>query len=109
VSLYQAYIHEKTNKSIIETDSGFATYSFPDEKTVYIEDIYVIPSKRKSGLASELANQIAQIAKERGCTEMLGSVVPNTKNSTDSLLVLLAYGMTLNSSSNNFILFSKTI
>lgn len=109
MSLYAAYIAEKTNKSILETDIGFVTYGFPDPNTVYIEDIYIDKAHRKSKEASRLADQVADIAREKGCTKMLGSVIPSTKNSTDSIKVLIAYGMKLESSAVDFILFSKGI
>lgn len=109
VSLYSEYIGEQTKKSIIETEKGFVTYSFPDKTTVYIEDIYIKPEHRKTHEASNLANQVVSIAKERGCTRLLGSVVPSTNNSTKSLLVLTSYGMKLSSSTNDFIVFEKEI
>jgi len=106
---YARYLTEKTNKSIVETETGFAMYSFPDSTTVYIEDIYVLPELRKAGEAAEMADRIVEIAKSKGCTRLLGSVIPSTKNSTDSLRVLLAYGMRLDSSTADFILFTKDI
>lgn len=109
MSLYSDYISEKTNKSIIETEKGFVTYSFPDKTTVYIEDIYIKPAYRNSYEASLLANQVVDIAKERGCVKLVGSVVPSTKNSTASLSVLIGYGMKLSSSTNDFILFEKDL
>ena len=109
MSLYGDYIKERLNKHILETDRGFATYVFTDEKTVYIDDIYVCPEFRKSHEASILANKIISIAKDRGCNKLLGRVVPSTKNSTDSLKVLLAYDMKLAGSTSDFILFSKEI
>ncbi len=109
MSLYSKYVTERTNKQILETEYGFATYNFPDATTVYIEDIYVLPEHRKSGLAAAIANEIVVIAKEKGCTQILGSVVPTANNSTDSLKVLLAYGMKLRNCSNDFIVFQKDI
>lgn len=109
MSLYGQYIQERTDRQIIETDYGFATYAFTDDKTVYIEDIYIIPEHRSSGLASAIADEIAVIAKQKGCSRMMGSVVPSAKNSTDSVKVLIAYGMKLQSSSNNFIIFDKDL
>lgn len=109
MSLYSDYLTERTNKSVIETDSGFITYSFTDENTCYIEDIYIRPDFRKTREASKLADQVAEIAKSKGCTKLLGSVIPSTKNSTTSLKVLLGYDMKLLSSVNDFILFSKDI
>lgn len=109
MSHFADYLSEFSNKSVIETEYGFATYSFPDKETCYIEDIYVAPTSRKSKECYKMADQIVSIALERGCSKLLGSVVPAAKNSTISLKVLLGYGMTLDSSSNNFILFRKAI
>ena len=100
---------EKTDKTIIETEKGFITYSFTDKDTCYIQDIFILPDFRKSNEATKLANQVVDIAKAKGCKKLLGSVVPSSKNSTDSLKVLLAYGMTLDSCTNDFILFSKSL
>lgn len=107
--MYSNYIREKTTDQIIETDKGFATYRYVDEKTVYIIDIYVLPDFRKSAVASTIADSIVEEAKKKGCNKLLGSVVPSNKNSTDSMRVLLSYGMTLESSSNDFILFKREI
>lgn len=109
MSLYAEYLKERTKDEITEGDWGFITYRFTDEKTCYIVDIYVIPELRKQGVASDKAAIVMGLAKERGCTKLLGSVVPSTKGSTDSLKVLLAYGMRLDSCTNDFILFSKEI
>jgi GNAT superfamily N-acetyltransferase len=110
VSLYAKYLTERTNDRILETGHGFATYRIlPDQKAVYIVDIFVDADFRKAGTASQMADEIAKIAKKEGFTKMLGSVVPSTKGSTDSLRVLLAYGMRLQSSANDFIIFEKEI
>lgn len=110
MSLYANYLREKTNDEILETDKGFATYRYLDnDKTVYIVDIYVLPDFRNTHEASKMADSIIAEAKEKGCTKMIGSVVPSAKGSTASLKVLLAYGMTLDSSTNDFILFKKEL
>lgn len=106
--MYAEYLKEKTSDHIIETARGFATYRFVD-KAVYIVDIYTIPQYRKTNEASTIADIIVEVAKKKGCVELLGSVVPSNKGSTDSLNVLLAYGMKLKSSSDNFIVFHKEI
>lgn len=108
-SLYAKYLLEKTQDKILENEKGFATYRYVDEKTVYIVDLYVIPDFRNSNVASTMADTIVEEARKKGCTKLLGSVVPSAKNSTDSLRVLLAYGMCLESSSNDFLVFRKDI
>lgn len=108
-SLYAQYISERLGDHVLEVENGFATYRYISDKSVYIVDIYVKPSCRKSGLAAEMADEIVRMAKVRGCAELLGSVVPSTANSTTSMKVLLGYGMSLQNSSNDFIVFRKEI
>lgn len=108
VSLYAQYISEREGKHILEHAQGFATYMFM-EKGCYIEDIFVQKEYRKTGVAAHLADQIVEIAKEKGYTKLFGSVVPSANNSTESLEVLLAYGFRLDNTSNNFILMVKEI
>ena len=110
MSLYAKYLTERTNDRILEIGHGFATYRLlPEQKAAYIIDIFVDSDFRKAGSAAQMADEIAKIAKKEGCTKLLGSVVPSAKNSTISLKVLLAYGMTLQSSTNDFIIFEKEI
>lgn len=110
MSLYGDYLTERTQDQIIETDTGFATYRYMnDGKSVYIVDIYTVPKERKKGGASMLADFIATEARAKGCTEMLGTVMPSTKGSTSSLKVLLGYGMELQSAMSDLIVFRKDL
>ena len=109
MSMYSDYLKERTSDDILETDQGFATFRYLDDKTVYIVDVYVKPEFRKSGVVSDMADTIVRTAKISGCNKLIGSVVPSTKGSTVSLKVLLGYGMKLKSSQNDFILFEKDI
>lgn len=111
MSLYADYLREKTDDIIMEDEGrSFVTYRYlPDKTTVYIVDIYVSPDFRKTNVASTIADEVVRLAKINGCTKLLGSVVPSNKNSTQSLKVLLGYGMVLESSSNDFIVFRKEI
>lgn len=109
MSLYSEYLKEKTDDEILELEAGFATYRFLNEKQVYIVDIYVREYARKTRIASAMADSIVKIAKKRGCTELIGTVVPSMKNSTDSLKVLLGYGMSLKGIEGNMVLFGKDI
>lgn len=109
MSLYAKYVQEKTNKFVVETDYAFATYCYPRDGEVYIEDIYVIPECRMTDVASKMADRIVEEAKRKGCTKLLGSVVPSNKGSTASMKVLLAYGMRLQSCVNDFVIFEKEI
>ena len=110
MSLYASYLEERTTDHIIESDLGFVTYRYLDGgKSVYIVDLYVPIRFRKQGFASKLADLVCKEAKGKGYAELLGTVVPEAKGSTDSLKVLLAYGMTLQSVAQNAIVFRKDI
>lgn len=109
MSMYGEYVNERLGQFIIETEQAFITYRYQDDKTVYIVDLYVRPESRKDKVASRIADLVVEEAKRKGCTRLLGSVVPSAKGSTDSLKVLLGYGMKLDSSANDFIIFSKEI
>lgn len=110
MSHYADYVRERTKDQILEDMGGFATYRFVDDgKTVYIVDIYTSPEARRHGHAAALANQIAVIARDRGCTAMIGTVAPSTNGSTDSLRVLLAYGMKLHGAGPDYIVMRKDL
>lgn len=108
-SLYAQYLLERTDDKILETDTGFMTYRFLDEKSVYIIDVFIVPSRRRYNEAAALADTVIREAKLRGCTEVLGTVAPSAKNSTESIKVLLNWGMTLRNSSTDLLVFRKDI
>lgn len=108
MSLFRDYILERGGKEIIESEKGFATYYYINDGC-YIEEIFVKPEFRKSGEASKLANEISEIAKSKGCSNLYGTVCPSANGSTNSLKVLLAYGFKLDSSINNLIVMKKEL
>lgn len=108
MSLYAEYVKEREGKSVIEHEHGFATY-YPHNGFMYIEDIYVIPTHRKTDVASQLADQIATQAKEAGYNKLLGSVSTLANNPTVSVKVLLSYGFKVLGAETNMIWFSKEI
>lgn len=109
MSLYADYIKERNGDEIVESEIGFASFRYLNETQVYIIDIYIKPQFRKARAASTLADMIIELAKVKGCKELLGSVVPSSKSATDSLKVLLGYGMSIQSASAEMIIFKKDI
>lgn len=93
MSLYAEYIQEREGYEYAEiSGQGFATYLITGEE-VYIRDIYVVPSKRKQNVAATLADLIADLAEQKGCRYMTGTVNPSLNGADSSMRVLLAYGM----------------
>lgn len=98
--MYTRYLKESQNKEVIETPHGFLTYGFDCVpgvafSHVYIEELYVVPEMRKARVAATMADKVADIAKERGVTKMLGSVSLGRKGADENLEVLKRYGMRL--------------
>lgn len=108
MSLYADYLLERTDIQILERIDGFATYSIVGEEC-YIRDVYVVPKERRHHAASSMGNEIADIARLKGCTFLTGSVCPQAKGANESLKFLMAYGMKLHSAANNLIIFKKDL
>ena len=108
-SLYSQYLKERLGRGIVETEHGFATFEYITDKIVYIIDLYVIPEKRKSHLASDMADEICRVAKEAGYVQLLGSVDLNAKGAQTSIKILLAYGMSISHADKNAIYFVKDL
>lgn len=110
MSHYGEYVRERGLEEILEIEEGYVTYRYlPDEKTVYLIDIYIDPEFRRMNMAAELANTIASEARIKGCLYMLGTVVPAARNSAESARVLLAYGMKPHGTGEGLMIFRKEL
>lgn len=112
--MLSAYLRERENKSILETPHGFTIYGYNcvpglDFPHVYIQDNYVKPEHRKSGLARGMADEICKAAKAAGIKILMGSVDGSANNAHESMLVLIAYGMKLYTINGSVAWFSKEL
>ena len=108
MSLWSEYKKEISAVQFLEYEHGFISYSISNDY-VYIEDIFVIPEKRRSNLAKEMADFVVQIGKSKGCTKLFGSIETKIKDPHRSLQVLLSYGMKLHSAVGSIVYFVKEI
>ncbi len=104
----QRYLKEREDFDCLLTDEGFASYKITGEEC-YIRDIWVEPDFRKTGAASAMADIITAIAKKSGCKFLSGSVLVTANHSTESTMVLLAYGFKIHSVVQYGIFFRKEI
>lgn len=102
-SLYAEYIKEREDFETVEDEYGFATYKIINNE-VYLRDIFTLKEYRQLSMGKKLAEKVMEIAKEKGCTKLLGTVVPSALGSSLSMKLFLSYGMKLKSSSNDFII-----
>lgn len=108
MSLLANYFRERENFHTMETEEAFVTYSITGTQC-YIKDIYVLPDHRKDGVASNLADKVVGEAKKLGCTMLVGSVCPSANRATDSMKVLLCYGMKISHIEKDLIFMVKEI
>lgn len=106
--MWQAYLKEREGMDVLETEHGFLSYKITNDEC-YIKDIYVAEAHRKSGMASAMADKVAEVAKGKGCKWLTGSVSPPAEESHASLLVLIAYGMKLIKSDKDIVYLAKRI
>lgn len=110
MSLYAEYVKEREEKFVIENEEAFCKYGINEkEKYCYIEDLYVRPESRKSGIGQRMTDFICIIAKNKGCKKVITSMVPSAKGSDYSMKVILKYGFRLRSSDYNVIYFEKEL
>ncbi len=112
MSHYADYLVERLGKLVLEVEDGFAVYYYldwQDVPAVYIEELYVAPNARGHHVARDMANTIADKARDKDVSLMLGSVNPAARGATASVKVLLAYGMQLDSLDGGLIMFSKSL
>lgn len=92
-ALYAEYIYEREGYEYAEiSGKGFATYIIAGSE-VYIRDLYVNPKFRKQNVAATLGDLIADLAVQKGCKYMTGTVDPSKAGADTRMKVLLAYGM----------------
>lgn len=108
MGMFADYIKEREGVNLLETEHGFAIYVITG-KEIYLRDIFVKKEFRKQGIASQIADKVAEIGKKAGCNIMSGSVVPSMVGSTASLKTLLAYGMRVHQATTNYIVFIKDL
>lgn len=110
VSLYAQFIKEISTDSIIENDEGFVTYRYlNDGYSVYMIDVYVVPSARIKGIFLDFVDQIIKEAKSKGCKEILGTISMSNPNRTAIMRGHMAYGMQLSAISQDAIILRKDI
>lgn len=109
MSMFAEYFKEFCGDETIETSNGFAVFRYLNDKQVYIVHIFVTYECREEGEASAIADMVVEAAKKRGCSELIGTVVPSANHASRSMRVLLGYGMTPYAIDGNMVCFRKDI
>ncbi len=91
MSMWANYQKEVWGFETLENEKGFVSYQVLED-AIFITDIYVEPDFRRSGIAWEFADEIAEMARAQGKQRLLGRVDVTQADSATSLKAQLAYG-----------------
>lgn len=110
VSMFNSYAIEKGfgPRLLYVPEVGFATYHL-NQGECYIEDIYVVPEKRRTREGTRIAEEIVLIAKSNGINLLTGSVSLKANGKEASIKSLMYYGMSPVATNGDMIYFSKEI
>lgn len=109
MQLYSAYIKEKYNReTLCYSEKAFITYEINKDEC-YIVDIYVDPEFRRSGVATEIAKEVEEIAKKAGCKYLTGTVNLRAKDPDASVKALYFYGFKLTEANQAYLMFTKML
>ena len=93
-SLWARYEEEVLGeqRKYIEHDWGFIAYEFLADSVLHVVHIYVVPERRKEGLALQLVREAEQIGKEAGMKWTLGHIELGRVTTQNSFKAHLAAG-----------------
>ena len=79
--------------SVYSTDSGFFVFRVKGD-SLEILDMYIDPKHRRNNHASQMADRVAELAKEQGARVMIGFSELGGKNAEMGQKAMKAYGLT---------------
>lgn len=110
VKMFEDYAKEKGFGAQIHyvPNVGFATYYLNGEEC-YVEELYVLPEKRRSKEGNKIGEDIIIIAKENGAKFFTGSVNLKANGKASSMKALLSFDMSPVATNGDMVYFSKEI
>jgi GNAT superfamily N-acetyltransferase len=108
MSLWSEYIREREGHEVIEEGWGFIEYSVA-APVCMIHSIYIREDRRNEGLASQLADRVAEIGRDQGCNLLWSQVWAKALNASSSLRAILAYGFSVREAQGDCIILTKNI
>lgn len=107
-SLYGQYIKERDETEILEKEFGYITYKILNNE-LHVFNLFVVKDQRNTGLGFKLCKELETLAKEKGCTRAMTTVVLGISTQTEALKFHLRYGLKLLSANKDYIILGKEI
>ncbi len=109
MSLYAEFIKEHEDFETLEyPDIGFASYRISGQEC-YIKNIFITKVHRSQKISYKMQEDITSIAKEKGCTYLLGTVCPYSRSATFSMAGLIKDGFKFHRYDSSLMYFTKQL
>jgi len=106
MSLWGDYVKEKYNKYMIEDENGFLIYYLiPQNKELYVEDIYIVPEHRKLGAYKTFLKKLEPIFCQNECEKLSCSVFLYSNKPEESIAWILKLGFKISHITDNKIIY----
>jgi GNAT superfamily N-acetyltransferase len=90
--MFASYVLEREAGHLLKHTHGFAIYKDYNEALGYLQDVYVLPDYRQTGVGQELLQQAIDIAKKSNKKALLTSTDTAANGATESALAILKTG-----------------
>ena len=84
------HLQERMDMEFYVRDEGFVWFHIKGEKII-INELYVLPPYRKSGISDDMIHRIYEIGKGRGCTKAIAYIDESTNSEELVKKLLLRY------------------
>ena len=108
---YAQYVKESYGREYYETEEGFITYSFPSTMSgvCVIHALWIEPAKRQSHRGSELADRVAEKARERKASSLFCEIDTRSQTYKEALNTITNYGFKIIGTSGFYVMLQKDI
>lgn len=108
MSMWARYRTEFGNSIFVEKDFGFFSYSIlPD--CIFLEDVWIEPDKRKSGLSKGLYLELENVARQNGKHFILARITLDSKVIPGNIKFALAMDFVPFKAHNNDLWFRRDV
>lgn len=91
LDLFGKYVKEREGAVLLKHEHGFAIYKDQGDFG-YLQDVYVLPDYRQTGIGRELMQTALKMAKKSNKIALLTSTDTNANGATESAIAILKTG-----------------
>lgn len=109
LQMFEAYLSEREGATLLRHQYGFGIYKDSSSVAGYLQDIWVHPAHRKTGVGREILDLAIAEAKKANKKALLGSTDTTSNGATESALAILRCGFQILRVDGNMIWYIREI